>query len=273
LFKNVRLLDILKQHEDIFELQSDGLSGGWTVKPVAGALAALPGAAAVSEQTLMLPDRIENPIGTKEKMQALRIELLHALSRRGNRVALQELGQEARVQQRKQGLHQARKLVDFIRIFPENFRVSSDETQMIVETASTNVADQTMIELSIQRSQQAMQKFHEKGGKGFGNRSRHHDAPSRQPQYVPMPAPAQPPVWTPPQGFSQGFSQAFTQGFSAPPPAPPQAPAPPAPPWMPAQGFSPQAFSPQSFAPQGFSAHPWGSPIQAPPPPAPPWRL
>jgi len=205
LFKNVRLLDILRQYEDIFELTPDGISGGWTVRGKPGAQAALPGAETIAEQTrqvsLMLPDRIENPIGTKEKMQSLRIELLHALSRRGSRVPLQELGQEARVQQRKAGLHQAKKLIDFIRIFPENFTVSSDDTQMVVEIASTNVADQSMIELSIQRSQQALQSM-SKGGKGFGNRPRQSSQTSRPlSSSASRPAQALPSV---PSGFHGG---------------------------------------------------------------------
>jgi len=240
-FKNVRLLDIVKQHENIFEVQPDGISGGWTVKRVPGAQAALalPGAEAISEQNLgkgnlMLPARIENPVGTKEKMQALRIELLHVLSRRGDRVPLQELGQVARVQQRKQGLHQAKKLIDFIRIFPRNFSVSADDDQMVVETASTNVADTSMIELSIQRSQQEF-------GKGFGSRHRH--APSRHPQHMSPPAQAPP---APP---------AVHCGFHGAPLAPPLVPcgfhgAPPAaPPAVPC-GFHGGGFDFSSLVPQ-----------------------
>jgi len=178
MFKNVRLLDILRQYEDVFELIPDNITGGWTVRLQPGAQAALPDAEAmiekeIKESDLMLPERIENPIGAKERMQALRIELLHALSRRGNRVPLQELGQEPRVQQRKQGLHQAKKLVDFIRLFPGNFRVVADDLQMLVETASTSVADMSMIDQSIIKNQQAMNQLSQKGGgKGKMGRGR-----------------------------------------------------------------------------------------------------
>jgi len=102
----------------------------------------------------MLPERLDDPQGVKEKMQALRIELLHALHRRGGRVPLQELGQEPRVQQRKTGLNQAKKLIDFIRLFDHNFVVTATESQMIVEIGSLDVSDVSMIDRSIQRNQQ-----------------------------------------------------------------------------------------------------------------------
>uniref|UniRef100_A0A7S1RZZ4 HTH OST-type domain-containing protein n=1 Tax=Alexandrium catenella TaxID=2925 RepID=A0A7S1RZZ4_ALECA len=214
MFKNIRLLDILRQYEDVFELTPDGLTGGWTVKLQPGAQAALPDAEAMLEQELRetdlaLPDRIDNPAGPKEKMQALRVELLHALSRRGNRVPLQELGQEPRVQQRKQGLHQAKKLVDFIRLFPMNFRIVADDMQMIVETASPNVSDQSMIEQSIFKNNVSMNQFSSKGKggpKGCINRGRPMVSP--YPPNMMAPPFMQPPVTftPPPEAQARGFS-------------------------------------------------------------------
>mmetsp|Transcript_65548 Transcript_65548/g.203042 ORF Transcript_65548/g.203042 Transcript_65548/m.203042 type:complete len:288 (+) Transcript_65548:95-958(+) len=201
MFKNIRMLDILRQYENVFELTPDNITGGWTVRLQPGAQAALPDAEAMIEKDLketdlMLPERMDNPTGPREKMQALRIELLHALSRRGNRVPLQELGQEPRVQQRKQGLHQAKKLVDFIRLFPDNFRVVADEMQMIVEIASTDVSDVSMIDHSIFKNQQAMSQLSQKGGKGgksgkggklgCGKGSRYASAPYPPPQMMPQ---------------------------------------------------------------------------------------
>jgi len=172
-FKNTRLLDILKQYDEIFELFPDG-AGGWTVRLQPGAEAALPGgvgATSFAEEcqamSAMLPERLDDPRNVKEKMQALRIELLHALHRRGGKVPLQELGQEPRVQQRKTGLHQAKKLIDFLRVFPLNFVIQADATQMIVEIGSLDVSDQNMIERSILTNQQTMNPYVIKGkGKG-----------------------------------------------------------------------------------------------------------
>merc|ERR1712183_483956 len=110
--------------------------------------------------SLYLPVRIEEPKNNRDRMQALRIELVHALSRRGSRVPLQELGQEPRVQQRKQGLHQAKKLIDFIRVFPANFNIVADDTQMMVELASTDVSDMGMIDGLINRHLQADNRGH-----------------------------------------------------------------------------------------------------------------
>ncbi|CAE8692901.1 unnamed protein product, partial [Polarella glacialis] len=169
MFKNVRLLDILKAYEDVFDMVPDSASGGWQVKLRPNAKAALPGAEfldASQDLSLTLPDRIENPRSQFDKLQSLRIELLHALSRRGNRVALQELGQEPRVQQRKQGIHQAKKLIEFIRLFPGNFRVDTEESNMIIEVTSAIVADQSMIDKAIARFQQEQDRDRRSGGAG-----------------------------------------------------------------------------------------------------------
>lgn len=81
-------------------------------------------------------------------------------------VQLQELGQEPRVQKVKQSLHQvpqnslcaacleAKKLIEFVRMFPSNFKVSSEDSQMIIEVTSTSVSDHSMIERAIQRLNQ-----------------------------------------------------------------------------------------------------------------------
>lgn len=191
-FKNAKMLDILKSHEAIFEVETDLATGGWVVKLQPGAQAAVPGAEQALEDQLkvdmQLPERIEEPRTTKERMQALRVELIHALVRRGNRVPLQELGQEPRVQQRKSGLPQVKKLIEFVRLFPNNFQVTSDETQMIVEAASLDVSDQFMIDQLILRSQSAGQG-HSKG-KGKGG---HHSSSSRGPP--PPHAPVSTPSW------------------------------------------------------------------------------
>lgn len=169
MWKSVRLLDILEAYEDIFELVPDGSSGGWQVKLQPGAEAALPDAEEFMEREMneqeALPPRIDNPKSQFEKMQSLRIELLYALARRGNKVQLQELGQEPRVQRVKQSLHQAKKLIEFIRMFPSNFKVTADDSQMLIEVTSTSVSDQSMIDRAIQRLNQD-REGDRRGGKG-----------------------------------------------------------------------------------------------------------
>eukprot|EP00928_Gymnodinium_smaydae_P084602 TRINITY_DN6787_c0_g1_i1.p1 TRINITY_DN6787_c0_g1~~TRINITY_DN6787_c0_g1_i1.p1 ORF type:complete len:698 (+),score=104.30 TRINITY_DN6787_c0_g1_i1:121-2094(+) len=171
-FKNWRLLDILKDFGDIFELEAvPNISGGILVRLQPGAAAALPDAEAaaehVDESEALLPERVENPRTLREKIQSLRIELLHALHRRGGKTAIQDLGQEPRVQKRKQGLHQAKKLIDTVRIFPENFEVSqADDGQFVVEIKNFDVSDQSMIEQSLRGPDAAPQASKSNGGRG-----------------------------------------------------------------------------------------------------------
>lgn len=256
LFKNVRLLDILKHYEDMFELVPDN-TGGWFVKLQPGAQASLPHCEETMEQELKeefsLPERIEKPKTAHEKMQALRIELIHALSRRGNKVPLQELGQEPRVQQRKQGLPQAKKLIEFIRLFPINFLVQSDD--MTIEMASTNVSDQRMIDsflgkpekvekpppepvkpVKASKEKAAGEKSEKKSGRGSKSSSSastgsiyqapspfSYAYPSGYPAYPPgyayPPPPGYPPVQyvypPPPEGYPPTYPVA---GYAYPPP-------------------------------------------------------
>lgn len=186
LYRNLRLLDIFKKFEELFELEPDP-NGGWCVRLSTEAytlLAALPegdvgfvGQVVNSQGILQpgaLPERIENPMSTRDKMQALRIELLYALSRRNGRSQVSDLGQEPRVQKHKQGLHQAKKLLDFVKIFPDNFRVQS---QMEIELASTDVSDREMIDVSILRAHQASLHTSSRGGppSRFDQRGRYDD--------------------------------------------------------------------------------------------------
>jgi len=155
-FKNWRLLDILKEYEAVFEITiAPQAAGGMYVKLQPGAEAALPDADKRVEQVSeedFLPERIENPRIMLDKVQALRIELLHALHRRGGKCAIQELGQEPRLQEKKKLVHQAKKLVDWVKVFPENFLVESDGQQMVVEILSKDVSDTRMIDRAIGRA-------------------------------------------------------------------------------------------------------------------------
>jgi len=69
------------------------------------------------------------------------------------------------VQRVKQSLHQAKKLIEFIRMFPSNFKVTADDSQMLIEVTSTSVSDQSMIDRAIQRLNQD-REGDRRGGKG-----------------------------------------------------------------------------------------------------------
>jgi len=167
-FKNHKLIDIIRYHQDVFEVIPDPAgTGGFAVNLQPGAEAALPDAETyfieMKEADLMLPERIEEPRSQRDRMQALRVELIHALHRRGGSVALQELGQDQQVQKVKSSLNKGQKLIEFIRMFPGNFTVTTDNAgQMMVQVASTDVYDMSMVDHSIAKSQGSSQ------GKGKG---------------------------------------------------------------------------------------------------------
>lgn len=159
-FVHEKVIDILMRYEHVFDVTMDPEKGGYKVNLQPGAAAALPDVdeflnVLPTDADLQLPDRIPNPRGAKEKMQALRIEIVHALHRRGGRANPQDLGQEHRVQKRKEGISQAKKMSDFIKLFPGNFMVGVDEhNQQIVEIKSYDVYDTSMIEYSVSKQQQ-----------------------------------------------------------------------------------------------------------------------
>ncbi|CAK0907085.1 unnamed protein product, partial [Prorocentrum cordatum] len=97
--------------------------------------------------------RIKDPCTVREKVQALRIELIYALSRRGGKTAIQDLGQEPRVQKAKQGAQVGqKKLVDWLKLYPDNFALTcNDGAQMIVELASVDASDMSMIDRLLAR--------------------------------------------------------------------------------------------------------------------------
>lgn len=151
-FTNEKLLDILKRYEEVFEVIMDS-TRGFVAKLQPGAQVALPDAeealaAAISEAELMLPEKMRNPTNAKERMQALRIEVVHALHRRGGHAIGQELGQEHRIQKYKANVPQAKKLIDFIKLFPTNFDIRIDEQhQQTLTLISFDVDDTSMIDM------------------------------------------------------------------------------------------------------------------------------
>lgn len=171
-FRNHKLIDILRFHEDVFQLITDSAIGGFLVNLQPGAYAALPDAETyMCEMTdpfeVLLPERIEDPRSQGQRMQALRIEICHVLHKRGRTAQLNEIGQDQKIQKVKAGLPKALKLIEFIRLFPHNFTVTNGEGgSMDIALISEDVTDQSMIDRSIEKTRAAADRFRD--GKGMG---------------------------------------------------------------------------------------------------------
>jgi len=162
-FKNVKILEFVMQYEDVFEVVPDReMSGQFLVKIQPGGEAGLPDAeerlnSEITELELLLPERIKDPQSEKERLQALRIELLHAVTQRGGRSTTADLGQDPRLQRLRQNLWQAKTLGTFIALFPKNFaverEVDSRTLNSIVTVTDYDVSDQRMIEWSVRQNQ------------------------------------------------------------------------------------------------------------------------
>eukprot|EP00929_Paragymnodinium_shiwhaense_P025363 TRINITY_DN1535_c1_g1_i1.p1 TRINITY_DN1535_c1_g1~~TRINITY_DN1535_c1_g1_i1.p1 ORF type:complete len:668 (+),score=120.52 TRINITY_DN1535_c1_g1_i1:48-2051(+) len=309
--KSWKLLDILswKECENVFEMQAAaGVTGGVAVKLQPGAEAALPNAEEAAEivdmNEAMLPERIESPKNLKDKHQALRIELIHALHRRGGRVAIQELGQEIRVQEKKKMLHQGKKLIDLVRLWPDNFKLSQvhDEASgnTMVDLLSQDVNDQSMIDHAIRKTTEALPS--RDGGRGSKNndrdrrdRDRDRDRRDRDRDRVPRdlgygsstssrssPYDSSPPPaygygyghpGAPPPGYGPAPGYGPPPGYGAPPGVPPGYPpgygAPP--PGYPPPGYGAPPHDPSAYgAPPPMAPPPGAPPPGAPPPGGPP---
>ena len=93
---------------------------------------------------------MNDPKDVAEKIQALRIELIHAIQRRQGKSTPSDLGQEQGVMKIRRELlrdSEKKRLTDFLRIFPMNFKLGKEEggnTQ--IELASKDVSDKGPIE-------------------------------------------------------------------------------------------------------------------------------
>eukprot|EP00927_Polykrikos_kofoidii_P045920 TRINITY_DN4007_c0_g1_i1.p1 TRINITY_DN4007_c0_g1~~TRINITY_DN4007_c0_g1_i1.p1 ORF type:complete len:724 (+),score=104.44 TRINITY_DN4007_c0_g1_i1:360-2531(+) len=164
-FKNVRLTDIIREYPNVFDLYLNG-PAGWYVKLKEEAEIALPmreagesapmggGDVLPDPEELLLPDKLLDPESLSDKMQAMRIEIMHALQRRNGRAQTHQLGQEPGVQKMKRELLQANKrLIDLVGIFPKNFSVARDEEdgKLYVYLESKDVEDKSPIESWMRR--------------------------------------------------------------------------------------------------------------------------
>lgn len=192
-FNKMKLLDLLKQYDQVFDVkETEGNVAIALVSISPTAEAALPEpdeelAAAISanaEADMMLPPRIDNPSGVLEKMQALRIEIMHALSRRDNKASCGELGQDPRCQKAREGISQAKSLQNFVKLFPVNFGLSTEDAVIQVSVVDYDVTDQSMLLSSISAANAAWQSGQSQWHNKTPGASRPWD-PSHKPAVVP----------------------------------------------------------------------------------------
>lgn len=173
-FNHMRLADIIKRHDDVFEMMPDSsISGGWRVKLKPGAMAALPGGAPVAppeleRSNLPLPKSIEDPQSAEEKFQALRINVIHALYKRGGKAVLHDLGQEPKIVELRKDVLHGKPLLQFIRVFPGNFGIEDmGNGNFMIELTWLDVSETSMIPGAVEEFAQLVVKG-PPGGKGKG---------------------------------------------------------------------------------------------------------
>lgn len=204
-FKQVPLMHILHRYEELFTISQE--SG--CVVLVDGAEEYLPDmdeqlAAELSTrgcQGGQLPDRVLHPVTARQRMQALRVELIHAIDRRGGRTDVTNLGQDHLVKAAKEVVSKGQKMIDLIRMFSTNFNVIQDAGQvgLIVELTSVDVSDESAIDIAIAKS---TPRPGYGGKKSFGaGRYNINNASFRQPQIVLPPQVAFPAAFGSPYGF------------------------------------------------------------------------
>lgn len=175
-FKALKLQDIFKQYDKVFQfkdMEETKLGSLVSIQPDGEASLPEPDEElsavinANAEADLLLPSRIESPAGVQEKMQALRIELLYALSRRDNKASCTELGQDPRLQKCREGIAQAKQLQNFIKLFPANFGFVTEDEIPQVSVLDYDVTDQSMIESSVASNQRAWDANQARWGGGY----------------------------------------------------------------------------------------------------------
>lgn len=158
-FKYTKIVDFVRKYEDIFEVAPDPEEPGqFLVRIQPGGEAGLPDAEArldseISDLELLLPERIKDPQSDKERIQALRIELMHAVVSRGGKCTLEDLAQDPRVRRRREKINQAKALVGFLKLFPKNFSIDRDrDERFFVTIRDFAVSDQKVIEFLVKQN-------------------------------------------------------------------------------------------------------------------------
>lgn len=149
------IVDVLKKQDQVFELEMGGQTNTstWMVRLQEHAVGTNPfgmsaDQATAEEALAILPTRIDEPTSMEEAFQALRIEVIHALFRRGGIAQLNEIGQEPRVNKFRSGTTFAikKKLIEPVQIFPDNFHVEDKGNgNFEIHLVSTDVTERAMI--------------------------------------------------------------------------------------------------------------------------------
>jgi len=179
LFKKVKLVDILQAYPSVFELSPEPPPGtNFLVSLTPEAELALPqrsagdyapkGAGDVlpDPEQLKLPPKIDNPSDQKEVLQALRIEIIHALHRRQGVAGPGDIGQEPGVQRCRRELPKGKPLTGWIRLFPGNFSEEPDPSTgtSSVRLVSMNVEDRSSIDQFMGKSSKPAYRQASDGG-------------------------------------------------------------------------------------------------------------
>mmetsp|Transcript_109962 Transcript_109962/g.275445 ORF Transcript_109962/g.275445 Transcript_109962/m.275445 type:complete len:441 (+) Transcript_109962:105-1427(+) len=147
-FNRQRLVDILRRHEDVFELTM-AENGGHKVHLQPGAMAACPGEAPIAPPMLSsesLPPVLENPETPEEKFQALRVHVVHSLFKRGGKAVLHDLGQDPKIVELRKQILNGRSLLQFIKVFPFNFGIEDlGNGNFTIDLAQLDVSETSMI--------------------------------------------------------------------------------------------------------------------------------
>merc|ERR1719401_820037 len=94
-----------------------------------------------------LPELDEFPSTPEEKLQAFRVVIMHELFKRGSKANLHDLGQEAKIVEMRKELLGGRPLLQFVKIFDENFFIEDlGHGAFRIELLSLDVTDTSAVE-------------------------------------------------------------------------------------------------------------------------------
>jgi len=158
-YRKYKLLDVVKEYPNVFKVSADAC-GNTNIELTDHAEVALPqrtagesapkggGDVLPKAEQSQLPDKIEEPATASDKLQALRIEIVHALFKRDGKAEPQMLGQEPGVSKMRKNMPKKMTLLDLVRLFPANFTVAVDtiENKVFVYLDSMDVSDMSFVD-------------------------------------------------------------------------------------------------------------------------------
>lgn len=139
-FNKMRLSEIIDANSDLFDVdKADTAQGKWLIKLNEGAVEKV---GAEAPDTSDLPEPIEESHDKAEALQAVRIEMIHALSKRGGSAQLNDIGQEPNLNGHRMKWFKKAKFVDIVHMFPTNFTATDQgHGNFMIELLSTDVSD------------------------------------------------------------------------------------------------------------------------------------